>query len=356
MSNFIKQTCKTTARQLLRWSLPLTRKVAQQPIILFFHGVTERMTNPRIQTVQLHVGMFEEMIRFIKQNHTVIGIDDLVALAACREKIPKDIVVLTFDDGYRNNLTTVAPILNSFDLPFSVYISTRHISDGRRFPTYIARVALFYTHKPLLQISACKDVHPLQNEGQRESAFRSVVEVLKTSPLSQVEVVLAELVGLLSADEWAELNGLFESDQPMTWAEVKALANRKAVIGSHCHDHAILHAQQPRAEVERQLELSRKLIEENIGPCRHFVYPNGNINDVSPEAWRCVRRAGYLSGMTTVPGTVAQIRDMQLLPRCSFESAPAFVEHRIKAGFRGESLGQTWQSGIVESGRAIQDA
>ena len=39
-------------------------------------------------------------------------------------------IVLTFDDGYKNNIRIIAPLLHSWNLPFTIFVSTRHISEG----------------------------------------------------------------------------------------------------------------------------------------------------------------------------------------------------------------------------------
>src|SRR5262245_10192227 len=39
-------------------------------------------------------------------------------------------VAITFDDGYRNNLSTAAPILNGLGLSFTVFVTTAHLRAG----------------------------------------------------------------------------------------------------------------------------------------------------------------------------------------------------------------------------------
>ena len=43
---------------------------------------------------------------------------------------------LTFDDGYKNNLENVAPILKNLSLPWTMFISPYHIDNKKKLPTF----------------------------------------------------------------------------------------------------------------------------------------------------------------------------------------------------------------------------
>ena len=71
-------------------------------------------------------------------------------------------IVLSFDDGYRNNLTVVTPYLKTLNLPFTVYVSTHHIETGEIFPSSLARLIVWGSELknielPSIQVSASLD-------------------------------------------------------------------------------------------------------------------------------------------------------------------------------------------------------
>jgi peptidoglycan/xylan/chitin deacetylase (PgdA/CDA1 family) len=59
---------------------------------------------------------------------------------------PRARVALTFDDGYRDNLTVAAPILAARGIPFTVFVAARLVKDG--FPGFLSPAEL----KELAQI------------------------------------------------------------------------------------------------------------------------------------------------------------------------------------------------------------
>jgi peptidoglycan/xylan/chitin deacetylase (PgdA/CDA1 family) len=76
-------------------------------------------------------------------------------------------IVITFDDGYRDNLTIAAPLLQLRQIPFTVFVTTNHVRQGApgfMNPNELRELASYQnviigahglTHRPLTQ---CTDV------------------------------------------------------------------------------------------------------------------------------------------------------------------------------------------------------
>ena len=67
---------------------------------------------------------------FLQQHHHVIALADFVRARDESNGLPRYSVILTFDDGYRNFLTTVAPILRVRKIPATVFLITDKASDA----------------------------------------------------------------------------------------------------------------------------------------------------------------------------------------------------------------------------------
>jgi hypothetical protein len=153
---------------------------------------------------------------------------------------------------------------------------------------------------------------------------------------------------LIDEKRWEEINEYFLSDEPMNWSEIEELNKMGAIIGSHCHDHTILHKNQSIKEVLSQLEESYKLIDKYINKCQYIAYPNGERDDISPEILIKVRESQYLLGFTTVRGEIYDKINPYLLPRI----APATDLNRFKfdldTRFRFNRSYQKWCSTFAE--------
>ena len=95
------------------------------PRILFWHGVDQRV-NPDVEQEIFDVEVFQQQIAYLNKHYEIISIEEFENRLNTNRFSNKE-VVLTFDDGYANNLYVVAPILNKLHLPFTVFVSVEHV-------------------------------------------------------------------------------------------------------------------------------------------------------------------------------------------------------------------------------------
>ena len=94
------------------------RQETQVPV-LFFHHIDENVTGDTVITPR----KFDEISLFLEnEGYVTIGFDDLVAYVDEGEPLPENPVILTFDDGYRSNLTYAAPILRARGQEATVFV------------------------------------------------------------------------------------------------------------------------------------------------------------------------------------------------------------------------------------------
>jgi peptidoglycan/xylan/chitin deacetylase (PgdA/CDA1 family) len=284
-------------------------------VVLFYHGVEKNILDRTMQAQQLELQMFEKQMNFLRSNREVISMDDLEKSHAAGRPLDSRHVVLTFDDGYQNNFRIVAPMLNSWKLPFTIFVSTRHVSEARKFPNYFIRAGLLFTRESFVHLQSVNEGFELRNRSSRLAAMARLVAAAKKAPQVTVENIVAECKKLLSASKWQELDAIFASEKPMSWSEVQQAVNMGATIGSHCHDHCILHARQETHDVQTQLSKSKSTIEAHVGSCRYLAYPNGTARDVSNVARRAAQKAGFKIAFSTVPGEFTAGVDRYFAPR-----------------------------------------
>lgn len=283
------------------------------PIALFYHGVEDRIVDSRVQSLHHRLDQFEEQILFLRKHFDIISLDYFFECLSNGYKMDPSQVMITFDDGYKNNLRTVAPFLGAYDVPFTVFVSTKHISDGIRFPTYYLRTGIYYSRDKYARI--LDDEFDIQTEAQKQSAIDAISSRLKGSRQAVANQIVEDLIALLPQDQWLDLDDRFASDQPMNWSEVMQLSDRNVIIGSHCHDHFILHENQCMEEIGAQLLSSKSLIQEHVGECKYIAYPNGGAKDIFSDALTSVRESQYSAGFTTIAGEIDSETNAYILPR-----------------------------------------
>lgn len=294
----------------------LMRTCNRGGLILFYHGVAREICDAEVQYLHMPFDNFRRQIDYLMKGFQLISAAQLVERFAHARPFSGREVHLTFDDGYRNNLTVVAPYLHERAIPFTVFVSTRHVDDGGRFPGYLLKTAFQFSEQATAAFPSLGTRFDLSQGAARRAAERSVRHAMKSLEQARVREIVRDIQALLPAERWRELDARFDSDGLMSWSEVRELARLGATIGSHCHDHAIMHSKQPRAEVEAQLGTSRARIEQETGQeCTHLAFPNGSRADISGEALALVKQQGYRLAYTTVAGDLQADINPYLLPR-----------------------------------------
>jgi peptidoglycan/xylan/chitin deacetylase (PgdA/CDA1 family) len=106
-------------------------------------------------------------------------------------------------------------------------------------------------------------------------------------------------------EQW--LGGEHEDElRPMSWDELRSLAELGWELGSHTQTHPHLTSLGDR-ELAEELEGSKAELEERLGrPCRTIAYPYGDHDDRVAEA---AGRAAYIAG-ATLPGRLPRPRPL----------------------------------------------
>ena len=282
--------------------------------ILVYHGIEKDIINPIVQKLHCKLSNFEKHIDYLMQYYEVISLDNLIDCLNNGYPIDSKTVVLTFDDGYKNNLHTVLPFLSAKEIPFSVFISTKHVSSGIRFPTYLLRVAVYENYHSKLNVPSLNINFNIDNENSIKKTYNYLSHIIKTSSIVVVKKVINDIINSMNPIKWIELNNKYSSDEPMNWDDIKTLTDKGVIIGSHCDDHFLLHNNQTDENISKQLIQSKKLIKNKIGKCNYFCYPNGGFEDVSNYAYNFVKKI-YNIGLTTEYGEVTGQSSIYLLPR-----------------------------------------
>ncbi len=69
---------------------------------------------------------FIEQMKFLKKHYPVVSLEEGVVLL--KKGLKRDTVVITFDDGYIDNFYVVAPIIERFHLPITIFVTVDFIN------------------------------------------------------------------------------------------------------------------------------------------------------------------------------------------------------------------------------------
>ena len=272
-------------------------------------------------------------------NQFSYGISQVIFSRVSDERSSRDTRLIVLSDGYLANGSEPWRIPDVDSLPdissaFSFATAEANLNgDGefrpfKRDPLTLARLFLFFAPDGLYLMPHIAAVE-LADGAQRAAVAAEFLRQFKALGAEPAREALAGMLGALGPARLFELTERFSSERFLNWPELRALRERGVEIGAHADWHWPMNAAQSPDWLRRQARGPRLRIAEEIGECRAFAYPFGNIDDVSGEAWRAVRDAGYSHAFTTLSGSLDGGSNPWLLPRYGLGARepklPAFV-------------------------------
>jgi peptidoglycan/xylan/chitin deacetylase (PgdA/CDA1 family) len=237
-------------------------------------------------------GLFEQL-RAIKHTANVVDLADAVEQLRDGRSLPPRAVALTFDDGYRDNLTHAVPMLRSLGLHATFFL-VPGLLDGVPLAWWERLGAAVRTST---EVSLRWDGTSYDLRHDRNVALEAISALLKRMDQQQRHAAVAEIV--------AQLGGADEPATPRTfldWDEAHELAHSGNSIGSHGSDHAILGNETPAAQREALIG-SKAALEHGLRvPVTMLAYPNGAAEDFDATTEAFADAAGYRAAVTTIPG------------------------------------------------------
>ncbi len=245
--------------------------------------------------------VFEAQLAMFSRFCAVLPLDEIIRHLEEGHTLPKRCVALTFDDGYREMLTLIQPLLRRYRLPATLFVTVEALERGFLWPDLL-RYAIRATAESRVVLETVGEnplAIDLSTDADRLRAVNGLDAFLKQVPNAQKQRVLDEVVWKLLHVEPAAI--VMERIM-LSWEELEVLASDGVAIGSHTLTHPILtHISEEEAAEE--IAHSRRTLQARLGRAvDHFAYPNGRPEDYSPAIQRLVASAGFRSACTTVSG------------------------------------------------------
>ncbi|HEY2033259.1 MAG TPA: polysaccharide deacetylase family protein [Rhizomicrobium sp.] len=314
------------------------------PTAVFFHGVERQIADPALQVNQHRLDAFEDVARLLKRDFDVLPLRAMADVLKRPEKHSRALFLMS-DDGYANTLTTAAPVLKAYGLPWTLFISTHHIDTGEFTPPTLARIFFREAPKGMHELPCFDAPVLLRSRDQRDAEATEVWKHLKSMPFAHATHALDAMKRVL-AKTGIDLKEKYASETFLTWDQVRALDRDGVEVGAHADIHWAMHEGQPQDFLHEQALRPKQRIEKEIGSCGFFAYPFGQSGDIGRNAWEAVRDAGYEHAFTTIAGTLNASPNPWLLPRYGLAAEEANLSAFLPVLRANNARLRTWQSQI----------
>jgi peptidoglycan/xylan/chitin deacetylase (PgdA/CDA1 family) len=277
--------------------------------VLMYHQVIDEEDtnrNPPQAGMAVSIRTFRKQMVFLKKHYRVILLENLCQSLKRGEGISARTVVITFDDGWKDNYRLAYPALKEEGLPATIFISTGYIESPGMMWFHVVH---------MIWLSGRLTPGTIFDLLRKAGGFGEIEqELLSQSPLTEDELIrgLKKFPEEIREGMIEELIKESQIDPPkidgrlwmLSWEEIRKMSQNRISFGSHAVSHRIL-TQLSGEELKRELLESKQAIETNARiPVVTFAYPNGDFN---PQIQELVKESGYLCACTT--GGKSRIKD-----------------------------------------------
>jgi peptidoglycan/xylan/chitin deacetylase (PgdA/CDA1 family) len=292
-------------------------------LVLGWHNILATPSFPRARGAGARG--FARQVLALRRFMNPVPLEPALRALADGGRLPPRAVALTFDDGYRDNLTVAAPILRALGVPATFFLVPGFL-EGRTDPWW-ERLASAWHAVPERGGTLAGWRVPPDGPERRAAVARAQAEMKGLEARARSERIRAA-VDAAPPGRPVAMPSMMDAD------DARELASMGFAIGSHTDTHPILLRETPEVQ-RRELLESRRHLEDLIGPgIRMVAYPNGSADDVGPAAVAAARDAGYDFGVTTVWGMNAPGIDPLLVRRVLVEPARTLRTLRWDASTR----------------------
>jgi peptidoglycan/xylan/chitin deacetylase (PgdA/CDA1 family) len=245
---------------------------------------------------------FAEQLQRLSRWYQIVDIEEAMRTLQAEHPPARPQMLLTFDDGLRNNYRVAYPVLRHLRIPAVFYVCPALIEQRHWLWNHEARERL-NSLPPEARKTLAADLQA------PDSSPNPFVEWMKSLPTERCLLLLDRIRAATTSFRPTPIQ--HDCFDLMSWQELRSIDPAVVTIGSHTLSHPILTGL-PAAALEQEVRDSRRWLEQELGrPVAHFCYPNGSNN---PAVRRAVA-AAYDSAVTTEYGQVAGGADRHQLRR-----------------------------------------
>ncbi len=241
-------------------------------IILGYHRVIPADEAGSPYRMGMGADLFEAQIRWIASRHRIVSMEEFLWWRASDRTPPDDLIILTFDDGYRDNLTQAAPLLKELGIPALFYVTSSGLT-GRMpyWPETLGQMLLMTRAR-----SVTLDLDPgsgarspvsyeIATPEDRTRSCLRMIESLRRLPAARIVEAIETLAEPLGVDP---ARAQERTPRLLGAGDIRALIADGFAIGSHSVSHPYLPSEEAVVQ-RREIEESRRVIEEAARIPRH---------------------------------------------------------------------------------------
>lgn len=263
--------------------------------IFAMHRVVEQKSDSAARNLTITTGFLDEALGFLRESGAeFISLKSLAQRLQAGGPFTRPMVCLTFDDGYRDNLTLALPILRKYRAPATIF--TPSGAPDRSLDVWFLRLekAVMSNEELRPDIPGVPSVLATSTPAQKFDAYRRLSDHVHQDISQNKRHILQLLPPERISDE------ALAAEYFLSWSELRELADDPlATIGGHTVNHPVL-CDLDEGEALHEIVAGRNRLSAELDrKIDVFSYPYGGRVEIGKREVRLARQAGFDLAVTT---------------------------------------------------------
>ncbi len=321
---------KSAARAIVRRARAAGMSLGPSAVILAYHRVAEPAIDPQLLCVAPE--RFDAQLKVIADLGVPLSLRELVRRAAVG-RLPDRAVVVTFDDGYADNLHAAEPLLRNAGVPATVFVTTGGLETGQPFWwDHLEALLLRSSPAPrrlVVTTGRREFAWDLGDDGSSDARGHALVgrhagarsyaapcrlpdagTAVSLPPPMERDRVIGQVARQCAPPDTLEDCRRLRPD------EIGRLADSDVIeVGAHGVWHAPLSVLTPEDQRNELWRGKESLAQFSGAPVDLLSYPFGAAGDLTQSSVALAHDCGFMAACANWPDRVSSLTDPYRLPR-----------------------------------------
>ena len=263
--------------------------------IFMMHRVVAHKSESAAVNLTVTASFLDQSLTYLQeQGVEFIGLSELFDRLSNQRASKGHAIALTFDDGYRDNLTIALPILRKHGVPATIFVPSG--APDRAMDTWFLRLekAIMVSQSLRPGVTGLPELVRTGSTAEKCAAYRLLVRFVQRDLKQNRHIVET----LLPYDRFSDEALMAESFA--SWTELReASADRLLTIGGHTVSHPVLSKLSEGDAFDEMVKGRKKLESELDRAVALFAYPYGGRTECGSREFGLAERAGFDLAVTT---------------------------------------------------------
>lgn len=314
----------------------LRRRGGAGPAIVTYHGVLPLDYQPMDAALDgslVTAEALRQQLHLLKTHYNLISPEQFLQWCEAKQDLPPRSVMLTCDDGLRNTLTDMLPILQEAAVSCLFFVTGASLDDTPSMLWYEELYLIFLAAPETLTLELSQIGVKAQAAGRHEKRARWVSLLNRLSQcdaatrLALLEQIRTQ-VGLPAdwCSQYRDPAARGKRFLLLNWSELRLLAGAGMCIGAHTLSHPML-SQTPPDVAWSEISQSRTRLEHHLGqPVWALAYPFGDAGSVTQRDLDMAAQAGFTCAFLNIDGGLGADTPRFALRRVHVTADMSFAE------------------------------